>query len=275
MCSSSMPFPPAMVNTPITPVHKEYIDGLSIEIRDSGELRSLYFADDQLQSRLCLARPWDLTLPYTRFMAGALLLVPTPHRIALIGLGAGSLAHFFLYHFPQCRLHCVEKSRRVIELAKGYFRLPEEERMEVQCCDGLEFVRDATQPYDLLLIDAFDEEGMADSIYQEAFFTRCSELLTDQGALACNLWSGNRPRLKRLQEALAAGFATVWNLPVPDRGNIVVWASHQEACWERLKIKRKQLTVYSQRYGIDFHDIAATARSNNLSLAQRLLLAVR
>lgn len=263
-----------MANPPTTPVHKEDIDGLSIEIRDSGELRSLYFSEDQLQSRMCLSRPWELTLPYTRFMAGALLLVPKPHRIALIGLGAGSLAHFFLHHFPQCQLHCVEKSRRVIELAKGYFRLPEEGRMVVAWRDGLEFVKEATQAYDLLLIDAFDEEGMADSIYQEAFFTRCSELLTDQGVLVCNLWSGNRPLLKRLQAALAACFATVWYLPVPDRGNIVAWASHQEACWERLRVKKKQLAASSQRYGVNFHDIAATAKSNNLNLAQRLLLAV-
>jgi spermidine synthase len=263
-----------MVNSPTIPVHKEDNDGLSIEIRDCGELRSLYFADDQLQSRMCLSRPWELALPYTRFMTGALLLVPKPHRIALIGLGAGSLAHFFLHHFPQCHLHCIDKSRRVIELAKGYFRLPEEGRMVVQCCDGLDFVKNATQPYDLLLIDAFDEEGMAASIYHETFFNRCAEVLTDQGALACNLWSGNRPHLKRLQQSLAACFATVWYLPVPDRGNIVAWASHQEACWERLRVKKKQLSASSQRYGVNFHDIAAIVKSNNLSLAQRLLLAV-
>jgi spermidine synthase len=264
-----------MVDTPGTPVHKEYSDGLYIEIRDSGELRSLYFADEQLQSRMFLARPWELTLPYTRFMAGALLLVPKPRQICLIGLGAGSLAHFFLHHFPECCLHCVEKSRRVIDLAMGYFRLPQEARMVVEWGDGLDFVKDTTQTYDLLLIDAFDQEGMADSIYREVFFKRCAELLTDDGALVCNLWSGNRPRLRQLQEALAACFATVWYLPVPDRGNIVAWASHQEACWERLRVKQKQLAASSQRYTIDFHKIAATAKSNNLNLAQRLLLALR
>lgn len=263
-----------MANNLGTLVHRDHAGGLRIEIRDNSELRSLYFAGDQVQSRMCLSRPWELTLPYTRFMAGALLLVPTPQRIALIGLGAGSLAHFFLHHFPQCRLYCVEKSRRVIELARGYFRLPEEGRMVMECCDGLEFVREATQAYDLLLIDAFDEEGMADSIYQEAFFTRCAQLLTDQGAMVCNLWSGNRPRLMRLQEALAACFATVWYLPVPDRGNVVAWACHQKACWERLRVKKKQLAASSQRYGVDFHNIAAIAKSNNLSLAQRLLLAL-
>ena len=263
-----------MANTPGTLVHKEHHE-MRMEIRDNGELRSLYFADGQLQSRINLSRPWDLALAYTRYMAAALLLVPEPRRIAMIGLGAGALAQFFLHHFPQCRLTCVEPSRRVVALARAFFRLPESERLEIFSGDGRDFVEKAVGVYDLVLIDAFDDTGMAPSIYDETFLGNCTALLGEDGVAVCNLWSGNRPRLRQIENVLAASFTTVWYLPVPERGNIVAWATAQESPWERLPQKRKRLALLAQRYGIDFAAVVATARSNNLSLAQRLLLLLR
>ena len=264
-----------MTSNPGTLVHRDYAGGLRLEIRDSGEWRSLYFADGQLQSRLCLARPWELTIPYTRYMAGALLLVPEPRNILVIGLGAGSLAHFFLHHFPHCRMTCVENSPQVIALARGFFGLPREDRLRVECRDGLEYVRAENASFDLLLVDAFDQQGMAAPIYHQGFFQRCAQLLGEDGILAGNLWSGNRLHYQRLREGLAACFSMVWQLPVPERGNVVVWAGEIDQPWQRLPSKGRALSDLARRYGLDLREILATAKTNNLNLAQRLLLALR
>lgn len=264
-----------MATNPGTLVHKDHGHGLRIEIRDSGELRSLYFADGQLQSRINMARPWELVVPYTRYMAGALLLVPNPRRILLIGLGAGALVQFFVRHVPECQMTCVENSPLVIQLARGFFRLPNEPRITMECCDGFDYLMTATPGYDLLLVDAFDQEGMAASIYRQEFFEQCARLLNQDGVMACNLWSGNRLLFKDLQETLAASFASLWQLPVPERGNVVVWASRMEQPWLRLPTRSRDLTSLSRRYGLDFREIVATAKGNNLNLAQRLLLAFR
>ena len=264
-----------MPSNPGTLVHKDHGHGLRIEIRDSGELRSLYFADGQLQSRINMVRPWELVVPYTRYMAGALLLVPRPRRILLIGLGAGALAQFFLRHFPECQMTCVENSSQVIQLARGFFRLPDEPRLTVECRDGFDYLMAAEPGFDLLLVDAFDQEGMATSIYRQEFFEQGARLLGQDGVMACNLWSGNRLLFKGLQEALAASFTSLWQLPVPERGNVVAWASHMEQPWQRLPTRGRDLSNLSRRYSLDCREIVATAKGNNLNLAQRLLLAFR
>jgi len=222
-----------------------------------------------------MARPWELAVPYTRYMAGAILLVPNPRRVLLIGLGAGALAQFFLRHFPQCQMTCVENSSQVIQLARGFFRLPDEARITVECRDGFDYLMAADPGFDLLLVDAFDQEGMAASIYRQEFFEQCARLLSQDGVMVGNLWSGNRLLFKHLREELAASFTTVWQLPVPERGNVVVWASRMELAWQRLPTRGRDLANLSRRYGLDFREIAATAKGNNLNLAQRLLLAFR
>ena len=64
-----------------------------------GEL-SLHFGFPTIQSRMLKADPEHLVLDYTRTMMGFLLFQPKPVRIAMIGLGGGSLAKYCTDDFP-------------------------------------------------------------------------------------------------------------------------------------------------------------------------------
>ena len=53
--------------------------------------RSLMFSHGEVQSRMWTKDPSALNLEYTRIMMGFLLFDPAPRRIAMIGLGGGSM----------------------------------------------------------------------------------------------------------------------------------------------------------------------------------------
>lgn len=153
--------------------------------------KSLYFTLNQLQSRMCSAHPDQLEVDYTRTMMGFLLFNSRPARIAMIGLGGGSLLKFCYRHLPNSQLTMVEINPKVIAL-RHEFEVPEDaQRIELVCADGADFVRDAAANnpigYDVLLVDGFDSEGLAPSLCSQRFYNDCYQALSPQGVMVANL----------------------------------------------------------------------------------------
>jgi len=252
-------------------VYKEYWNGLDVEVRDTGNLRSLYFDSNHLQSRMSFSAPYELVLSYTRYMALGVLLHRLPEKILIIGLGAGSLVRFFHHFFPNCEIDTVDTSEHVIRLAEGYFMLPRAKTIHLYCEDGFDFIQNAPPAtYDLILTDAFDSHGMAPSIYQRPFFDLCSQALTPHGTASFNLWSSNKVNFAKVKEELRSSFTEVLFLPVPEKGNVVAAALNIETPWDALLKNKKELREFSSLYRINFQEIIRIVKQNNLSLPKRL-----
>src|ERR1035437_6295934 len=82
---------------------------------ENGEL-SLHFNFPTIQSRMLRDDPERLVLDYTRTMMGFLLLQPKPERIAMIGLGGGSLVKYCRHRLPDSDFTAIELSPDVIAL---------------------------------------------------------------------------------------------------------------------------------------------------------------
>lgn len=252
-------------------IYSDYWNDHLVEIEDKGDLRSLYFGDRSLQSRMSLSNPQALVLSYTCHMALPLLINPSPRNILVVGIGAGSFIRFFHHHFADCRIDAVDYSAQLIEAAKDYFQLPENKNISLYCADGRSFLQDNTsKEYDLILIDAFDDQGMAPTVYSELFFSLCADSLSPNGLISCNLWSDDRSRLQEIKTILADYFTSCLYLPVPDRGNIVAVAMPFATPWPRICLKKKEVTALTQKYGVNFRQLIEGARRNNLSLSERL-----
>lgn len=270
MCWAFMAKPPGTV------IHKDYWDGHTVEIFDSGGHRSLYFGSRHLQSQMCLLTPHDLVLSYTRYMLLTLLINSRPQKILVVGLGSGSFVRFFQHHFPDSDIDAVDYSRHVINIAKGYFQVPENKRVALFCEDGYRFLQENRQKkYDLVLIDAFDGKGMAPTVYSEPFLALCAENLTEKGLISCNLWSNNKKKLEEIKETLADHFQGNIYLPVPDRGNIVAVAMPNAVPWPSICLKGGELKTLKQKYGINFKKIVRIAKQNNLGFSKRLAALLR
>jgi spermidine synthase len=253
-------------------IHKEFMGNHLVEVRDSATQRSLYFDSQYLQSAMSLLRPEELILSYTRFMLLGLLINPQPRNILIVGLGSGSFVRFFNHYFPECGIDAVDYSQHVIDLAKGYFQLPEGRNIHIWCTDGDVFIKEHTGPkkYDLILVDAFDAQGMAPTVYSESFITSAREKLTAEGSISFNLWTNDKKQFGAIKRILSRTFTGCLLLPVPDRGNVVALTMNCGVPWDRIDNSAKNTKMLSNRLHLDFKQLIRIAKLNNHSLKGRL-----
>jgi spermidine synthase len=252
-------------------IYSDYWNDHLVEIEDKGDLRSLYFGDRSLQSRMSLSNPQALILSYTCHMTLPLLINPSPRNILIVGIGAGSFIRFFHHHYPDCHIDAVDYAPQLIETAKNYFQLPDNKNISLYCADGQGFLQDnITRKYDLILIDAFDDQGMAPTVYSEPFFRLCTDALGPNGLISANLWSDDKARLREIKTILADYFTSCLYLPVPNRGNIVAVAMPFTTPWPRICLKKKDVAALSKQYAINFRQLIDGARRNNMSFTERL-----
>lgn len=153
---------------------------------ENGEL-SLHFGFPTIQSRMLKAEPERLVLDYTRTMMGFLLLQPNPQRIAMIGLGGGSLAKYCRLKLPDSDFTAVELSPEVIAL-RHQFGVPDDsDRFRVLCTDGAEFVRREFDALDVLMVDGFNSNGQPPQLCSAEFYENCQGALRAGGILVVNL----------------------------------------------------------------------------------------
>lgn len=246
-----------------------------MEVVDHDDTRSLYFGNSVVQSSVSLQSPHKLILRYSRYMvASALLVKPAPTRILLIGIGAGSFIHFFNHYFPYSYVDGVDYSENVIQIAHDYFSLPENNRVTIHCDDGLHFLshRHEGEGYDLILIDAFNDQGMARNIYSSEFLRLAKKNLAEDGVICCNLWSGNRKLLKHVQKAIQKNSEKSLFIPVRKRENIIGLLLQNPLSWDKICPAAIKLEELSKKYGFDFSEVSISARKNNMKLGEKLQL---
>ena len=158
---------------------------------EDGRRRSLCFSiDGSVQSEMSLADPTELVNAYTREMMAFLLFCPRPADIVLVGLGGGSLAKFCYRHLPRTRLTAVEIDPAVIAMRRHFRVPPDDERLRVVEGDGGAFVAAmaaAGRRTDVLLVDAYDRQGMARSVCDRPFLEDACRVLSADGVLVTNL----------------------------------------------------------------------------------------
>ncbi len=212
-------------------IHSSRDDYGPLEIVEQERVRSLHFGSGARQSAMLLPRPDALILAYTQSMMASLLLNAAPRSVLLVGLGGGSLARFLLHFYPDCHIDAVELRPRVVELAHGYFRLPENDpRLNIIISEAGRFLAHGAvkySDYDLILVDAFHGTGMAEEIGETAFFTSARARLSEHGVVAANLWANPAPLLHRTLRAMEDAFSgNLLRLPVAIRANVVALAAN-------------------------------------------------
>jgi spermidine synthase len=163
-------------------------------VHDELDARSLHFSMAAIQSRMQLRRPDALELEYTRLMMGWLLFRPQARRLAMIGLGGGSIAKFCHRHLPGSAMTVVEIDPRVIALRER-FQVPRDDtRLRVIEDDGAHFVAQTDARFEVLLVDAFDAQGMPAALGARRFYDDCADVLQPEGLLVVNLHASHPHR---------------------------------------------------------------------------------
>ena len=184
---------------------------------------SLHFDLMAVQSEMLRDAPDELVLPYTQTMMGFLLFRPKPHRIAMIGLGGGSLAKYCYARLPEAFILVTEISSEVIAL-RDVFCIPRDDaRFQIRCEDGADFVRNSSSPFDVLLVDGFDRNGQSPQLCSQRFYDDCYQTLSPGGVMVVNL-AVEDPHLARSVALLRRSFEDVVVVDSEDYANRIAFA---------------------------------------------------
>jgi spermidine synthase len=161
-----------------------------VEIVEDPFFRSMHFGTDAPQCEMDLKDHFQLTLSCYKHMVMALLFKEHFESVLFLGLGGGVLPKFFWKYFPKLHIDVVERSSFVVELAKQYFDLPKDARVNVHTVDAFDFVQNSKSKYDLIFVDLFTKEGISNVSGKKSFFRACKELMKDPSSiLVWNTWS--------------------------------------------------------------------------------------
>ncbi|MBH1987400.1 MAG: spermidine synthase [Burkholderiales bacterium] len=193
-------------------------------LHQNSQTVTLSFEGTLIQSCMRLDDPDDLVLDYTRTMMGALLFNPRPARVLMIGLGGGSLVKYLHRHVPEADVTVVEISQSVIDLRDAFHVPPDDARLHTVCADGAKFMAHPPHAYDLILVDGFTGEGIAEALCSRSFYLNCRKALTPEGLLVANVQADTeqtREIGKRLFKAFGGSMISVLS---DEGGNDIVTA---------------------------------------------------
>lgn len=238
--------------------------------------RSLHFSRALVQSGMRLDDPCALEFAYTRHMMAFLLFVREPRSILMLGLGGGSLAKYCHRHLPSARVTVVEIDPHVIAFRHEFRVPPDSERFAVVRDDAAGYIANHAGTAQVILMDAFDREGLAASLSARDFHADARRALSRGGVLVVNLVGEHRQRVAHLERIRAAFEGNVILVPVEDDGNSVAFAFRDAASEPRWRRIAAEAHAMRARYGLDFPAFAKKlARSRKLGYMQRALRASR
>jgi spermidine synthase len=203
------------INTAYNSIHLVYHRG-KLELRGR---------DKSLQSVINLAEPHQLEPINLQYLMSALLFIPAPQRILMLGTAAGSLLHFLRHHYPQAHVTAVDIDRELIEQLLDHAILPAaDDRLDYVYANAADYIQNCQQQFDLVLVDVFHGSQSPAWLLTKASIQRLHHLLTERGALAFNLLVDSDHDFTRFYRELRLQFRQqALSLPVPDLENKVVY----------------------------------------------------
>jgi spermidine synthase len=119
---------------------------------------------------------------------------PQPTSALVIGGGDGGSAEELLKHSSIQKVTLVEIDMAVVDIARKYLASVhrgafDDPRLTLRIEDGFAFVRNATDQYDLIVLDLTDAGGPSAELYTAEFYRSCAARLTPAGALTLHVAS--------------------------------------------------------------------------------------
>ena len=199
---------------------------------------NLQFKGEVTQSRMLTLWPHVLEVGYTRSMLGALLLRPDPRCIGMVGLGSGSQAKFCHRHLLQAWIEAIEADADVLALREAFHIPADAARFQALHGDGAQLLPQRRARYDLLLLDAYDADGIPAALRTRGFYEDCHAALTPGGVLAVNLYdTDTRQHVAHLRK-LFGGRLLRMDEPEMDNHIVVAWTCELPALDARAALSR-------------------------------------
>ncbi len=153
-----------------------------------GEMARFLYVDGGVESAMYLnpARRSELILSYMRKIAEIIAFLPEPQQVLMIGGAGFSLPRFLLDAYPKIHLTVVEKDAEMLRLAEESFFLPKDKRLTVIEAEGLSYLKQDQDKYDLIINDAFIGASPDPAFLKDEAVVLMKSHLLPEGAILLN-----------------------------------------------------------------------------------------
>ncbi len=176
--------------------------------------------------RLFYGGPWEQFLVGPMFNAEFSL--SRVHRIAVIGLAAGTTARQATAVYGSIPIDGYEIDPKIVEVGQKYFRMTMP-NLNIFIEDGRWGLEHSPHKYELIIVDAYRPPYIPPHLTTREFFQICADHLTENGVLAINI--GRAPNDRRLINDLAAtiktSLASAHVMDIPNTFNSILYATKQ------------------------------------------------
>lgn len=223
-------FPEEWMGEKIVDVKSNYSH---IRVRERENKRSLIFVDsktgeEMFESLVDTNRLYEPGFPIIKtFLGTTLLLHPSQNRVLILGLGGGSLVHFYQKFLPEVHLDIVEIDPAVKSIAHEYFGVNETWTTRIYSEDAFDYIHRCEDLYDVIYLDTFLEKNLN---YESRNTIRLKTLDTlqmlknrltrDKSLIAFNIITESA-RTREDISAIQSVFGELKIIPTPTKGNIV------------------------------------------------------
>lgn len=196
--------------------------------KNKNQIQLLTQANDKLvsQSRMDLEHPTKLLDSYTQIMALITALSPSQKTAFNLGLGGGVLPRFFFSQNPNITITSVDIDSKIVDLAKQYFQV-EHPRHTIVVQDGIRFLEETDQTWDILWVDAFTpKEGLPAAMKTTHFIALLTQRLNENGIIVANLWDQSQQVFSKLKAAYQRNFDSSISVSIPAASNQILAVSN-------------------------------------------------
>jgi len=157
-----------------------------LDVVDFDNKRGLYL-NGMRHSQMDKDNPNELVLKYTKYFHLGSLFNPQLEKILFVGGGGFSGPKNFLENYPDSLIDVVEIDPKVIEIAKTYFSLKDNPRLQIFNEDARTFLMNSDDKYDLIILDAFATDYVPFHLLTQEYFQILKEHLEPKGVVVSNL----------------------------------------------------------------------------------------
>uniref|UniRef100_A0A0P4W7I3 PABS domain-containing protein n=1 Tax=Scylla olivacea TaxID=85551 RepID=A0A0P4W7I3_SCYOL len=202
-------------------------------------------------------------------MLSGVALAPPTAPVLVVGLGGGALASALHHSFPQVVV-AVELDKAMVEVASNWFDFKVDERMKVEVCDGLDYIRRAAEEgskFGAILFDVDSKDTSVGlscppaSFLHPSFLQDVSRCLVEEGLLIVNLVCRDPDLRSEVLNDVKSVFPSVLLQDIPQEVNCILQCL-QEPLRDTQALKRRfeekvkgQSGKFCESYGKNVNDL--------------------
>lgn len=193
------------------------------------------------QTEIDAANPLCTRLEYSRNFFLSLVFHPDPGSILVLGLGGGAIPTLLHSILEKAVIDVVEIDPGMPAIARKYFNFSISERLRLFIDDAFFYVRDTNKNYDIVLMDAYIENQIPETVDSTAFFAETARALAPNGIFVANLMTINKEHFENILERMSGIFKDIRMLPGITSTNSLVFASMDKILKPKMRKQTKTL----------------------------------